>query len=92
MMIGEGRRKVREMGFDPLIVRNYNHSVGLFSVQLTNTWVHGVSSFYRVGNLTLGLENNTITSGIYKLYLLFVYKPLKIVHFCPQHFMLALKK
>lgn len=39
MAIGEARRKVREMNFDPLIVRNYNHSVGLFAIQLKNTWV-----------------------------------------------------
>lgn len=41
MAIGEGRRKVREMGFDPLILKSYNHSVGLISVQLQNTWVIG---------------------------------------------------
>lgn len=65
MAIGEGRRRVREMGYDPFIVRNYNHSVGLFSVQLLNTWINGVSSFYRVGDLVLGLDNNTITVGKY---------------------------
>lgn len=63
MAIGEARRRVREMGYDPYIVRNYNHSVGLFSVQLTDTWINGVSSFYRVGDLILGLDNNTITIG-----------------------------
>lgn len=63
MALGEARRRVREMGFDPFIVRNYNHSVGLFSVQLKNTWINGVSGFYRVGDLVLGLENNTVTIG-----------------------------
>lgn len=65
MAIGEGRRRVREMGYDPFIVRNYNHSVGLFSVQLLNTWINGVSSFYRVGDLVLGMDNNTVTISKY---------------------------
>lgn len=60
MALGEARRRVREMGYDPLIVGNYNHSVGLFAVQLKNTWIKGVSGFYRVGDLVVGLENNTI--------------------------------
>lgn len=71
MALGEARRRVREMGFDPFIVRNYNHSVGLFSVQLKNTWINGVSGFYRVGDLVLGLENNTVTIGKFFHFLLF---------------------
>lgn len=63
MAIGEARRRVREMGFDPLIVGSYNHTIGLFSVQLKNTWIKGVSGFHRVGDLLLGLENNTVTIG-----------------------------
>lgn len=63
MAIGEARRKIRENGYDPLIVPNYNHSVGLFSVQLKNTWINGVSGFYRVGDIILGLDNNTVTIG-----------------------------
>lgn len=63
MAIGEARRRVREMGFDPMIVRNYNHSIGIFMMQLKNTWIKGVSSFHRVGDLLLGLDNNTVTIG-----------------------------
>lgn len=70
MAIGEARRKVREMGCDPLIIKNYNHSVGLFSVQLKNTWINGVSGFYRVGDIILGLDNNTVTIGNMKFYTL----------------------
>lgn len=66
MAVGEARRRVREMGFDPLILKNHNHSAGLFSVQLTNTWVKGVSGFYRVGDLVLSLDNNTVTIGNWK--------------------------
>lgn len=63
MAIGEARRRVREMGFDPFLVKNYNHTVGIFTCQLKNTWIQGVSGFYRVGNLILGLDNNTVTIG-----------------------------
>lgn len=53
------------MGYDPLlIINNLNHSVGLFSIQLKNTWISGVSGFYRVGDLILSMDNNTITIGI----------------------------
>lgn len=63
MAIGEARRRVREMGFDPMVVKNYNHTIGLFSCQLKNTWVKGVSGFYRVGDLIMSLDNNTVTIG-----------------------------
>lgn len=63
MAIGEGRRRVREMGYDPLIVRNYNHSIGLFTMQLRNTWINGISGFYRIGDVQLNLDNNTVSMG-----------------------------
>uniref|UniRef100_A0A6B2EAR1 Putative hemolymph juvenile hormone binding protein n=1 Tax=Phlebotomus kandelakii TaxID=1109342 RepID=A0A6B2EAR1_9DIPT len=61
MAIAEGRKKVRAMGYDPFKVRDYNHTVGMFSMEMTNTWIIGVSSFYRVGNMTVTMENNTVT-------------------------------
>lgn len=67
MAIGEARRRVREMGFDPMILKTYNHSIGLFSCQLKNTWIKGVSGFHRVGDLIVGLDNNTVTIGKLKL-------------------------
>lgn len=75
MAIGEGRRRVREMGFDPLIIRNYNHSIGLFGIQLKNTWINGVSSFHRNGDIVLDLHNNTITIGILNFNSLSVLRP-----------------
>lgn len=65
MAIAEGRAKVRDMGYDPFIVPNYNHSVGMFSIQLSNTWISGVSSFYRVGDIIASMDNNTITLSRY---------------------------
>lgn len=69
--IGEGRRRVREMHFDPLIIRNYNHTIGLFTIQLRNTWINGVSGFYRIGDVLLNLDNNTVSMGTIFLRFLF---------------------
>lgn len=67
MAIGEGRRRVREMGYDPLIVPDYNHTFGLFLVQLKNTWINGISSFYRIEDVHLLLDNNTVSMGMLDL-------------------------
>ncbi|XP_059609052.1 uncharacterized protein LOC132256574 [Phlebotomus argentipes] len=61
MAIAEGRKKIRALGYDPFKVRDYNHTVGMFSMEMTNTWIVGVSSFYRVGNISVTMENNTVT-------------------------------
>lgn len=63
-VIAEARRKVRNMGYDPYRVDNYNNSVGLFEVELSNTWLTGVSSFHRVGNVTFTVKNNTVQADL----------------------------
>lgn len=64
MAISEGRKKIRAMKFDPYHVKDYNHTVGVFAVQISNTWLGGISSIYRVGNITLGITNNTVIVGM----------------------------
>lgn len=61
MAIAELRKKIRDMGYDPFMVKNYNHTVGLFAMKLENTWISGGSSFYRVGNIVVSMDNNTIS-------------------------------
>lgn len=63
MLIAEGRKQVRNMGYDPYQVKDYNNSVGIFGVQMTHTWIEGVSSFYRVGNISVTMINNTVIAG-----------------------------
>lgn len=63
MAIAKGRKKVRNMGYDPYKIKDYNHTVGVFGVQMSNTWVRGVSSFYRVGNISVAIENNVLIIG-----------------------------
>ncbi|EDW04051.1 uncharacterized protein LOC6561705 [Drosophila grimshawi] len=60
-VIAEGRKLVRQNGYDPYHLPDMNRTMGVFSVQLANTWISGVSSFYRVGNITAGMQNNTIS-------------------------------
>ena len=59
MVIADARKKVRALGMDPYKVKDYNTSVSVFGVALTGTWLTGISSFQRVGNLTLKIENKT---------------------------------
>lgn len=64
MAISDARKKVRDMGFDPFKVKDYNHTMGVFAMELTNTWITGLSSFYRVGDIVVGVENNTVIIGM----------------------------
>lgn len=59
--IADGRKLVRQKGLDPYHVADMNRTMGVFSVQLSNTWINGISSFYRVGNITAAMQNNTVS-------------------------------
>ncbi|XP_018326979.1 uncharacterized protein LOC108738193 isoform X3 [Agrilus planipennis] len=58
-LMAEARRKVRDMGYDPYKVDDYNQTVGLCTIFMTHTWITGLSSFHRVGNITVELQNST---------------------------------
>jgi hypothetical protein len=62
MVIADTRKKVREMSYDPYKIKDYNTTVSVFSVVLSHTWVTGLSSFQRVGNITLMMEKNTLVA------------------------------
>ncbi|KAL7741109.1 hypothetical protein ACLKA6_018142 [Drosophila palustris] len=59
--IAMGRKLFRQNGWDPYHVADINRTMGVFSVQLSNTWISGTSSFYRVGNITAAMLNNTLS-------------------------------
>jgi hypothetical protein len=65
MALAEGRRQVREMGYDPYHLPDYNYTVGIFHVDLTHSWVSGISSFYRVGNVSVTMEENILYVGVH---------------------------
>uniref|UniRef100_A0A1A9V880 Uncharacterized protein n=1 Tax=Glossina austeni TaxID=7395 RepID=A0A1A9V880_GLOAU len=60
MVIAEARKKVRENGCDPFRLPDYNRTVGVFSMQLSNSWINGISSFYRVGDVIVLMANKTV--------------------------------
>ncbi|XP_026323309.1 uncharacterized protein LOC113232746 [Hyposmocoma kahamanoa] len=61
MILIDVGKKVRELGFDPYRLKDYvsNDTVPFFSVALYNTWITGVSTFHRVGNITVKVANGT---------------------------------
>lgn len=59
-LIAEARKRVRAHGYDPLEMKDYNNTLGVISVQLTRTRVMGLSSFHRVGDVSLNMTNNTV--------------------------------
>lgn len=63
-IVAEGRKVVRERKYDPYYVPDYNHTIGLFNVYMTHTWLTGLSSFYRVGNVTFEIRNHTLSAGV----------------------------
>ncbi|XP_075978601.1 uncharacterized protein LOC142978160 [Anticarsia gemmatalis] len=62
MVIIDARNKYRDMQLDPYQIKDYNKSVGIFTVRLFNTLLTGISSFHRIGNITFMMENNTFVT------------------------------
>lgn len=60
MIIIDARKKLIEMKMDPFKVEDFNTTTNIFEVKLHNTWLTGLSSLYRVGNISLYLKNNTL--------------------------------
>lgn len=65
MVISEVRKYVRCKNYDPYRVDNYNNTAGLFTVELTNIWLNGLATFYRVGNMTVSMKNNILNVGMH---------------------------
>jgi len=65
MALAEGRRRVREMGYDPYNLPDYNYTAGILQVDLTHSWLSGISYFYRVGNVSVEMEDNILYMGVH---------------------------
>lgn len=51
--------------YDPLEINEYENN-GIIGIRIFNTIISGISSFYRVGDLTLKMiDNNLIISMIF---------------------------
>ncbi|XP_063995360.1 uncharacterized protein LOC135172860 [Diachasmimorpha longicaudata] len=60
MAVAEARKQVSDMGYDPYRIKDYSQTGGIFTVTSTHTWLTGLASFYRMGNITLTMENGTV--------------------------------
>ncbi|XP_054277630.1 uncharacterized protein LOC128996367 [Macrosteles quadrilineatus] len=56
----EGRKLVRQMGYDPFKVDDFVHTTGVLGLDVTHIWITGLASFHRIGNITVSMENNTV--------------------------------
>lgn len=65
MFVSEMRKLVRNKNYDPYKVENYNNTAGIFTLELSNIWVTGLATFYRVGNVTVVMRNNTLHVGMH---------------------------
>ncbi|XP_032683264.1 uncharacterized protein LOC116849812 [Odontomachus brunneus] len=60
MAVAEARRQVRAMGYDPYRVPDYTQSAGIFTVISSHTWITGLASFYRMGNITITMQKGNV--------------------------------
>lgn len=68
MAVAEARKQVSQMGYDPYKLKDYTQSVGVFTVTSSHTWITGLASFYRMGNITITLENGIVSVVFEKIY------------------------
>ncbi|KAB0801172.1 hypothetical protein PPYR_05526 [Photinus pyralis] len=59
-LLSEARSKVRELNYDPFMLDDYNYTATLFTLDMTHTWLTGLSTFHRVGNMTFEVRNHSL--------------------------------
>lgn len=72
MAVAEARKQVSDMGYDPYRLKDYSQNVGIFTITSTHTWITGLASFYRMGNITLTMKNNTVNFNISSRYFIII--------------------
>lgn len=65
LAVAEGRRYVKEKGYDPYHIRNYTINEGDYSINITHFVLNGLSKFYRVGNVSLSMDTGVIQIGLH---------------------------
>lgn len=57
----EGRTYVKEQGYDPYTMQNRSLNIaGLLKINITEFTLRGLSRFYRVGEVSLSMDNGTV--------------------------------
>lgn len=60
-MITDIRKIIRSSNVDPYFINDYNQTVGMITLKLKNTHLIGQSSFYRVGDVIVTIDNYIVT-------------------------------
>ncbi|XP_050432754.1 uncharacterized protein LOC126840835 [Adelges cooleyi] len=64
LLIAESRQQIKSLGFDPWriedVVNAFNFNI--FSLDVNNIWITGLSSIYRLGDINVSIQNRTIIS------------------------------
>ena len=45
-------------------MNDYNTSVGIFDIFMSHTWLYGLSSIHRVGDIVFEIKNNTVYANV----------------------------
>lgn len=68
LAFSEGRRYVRDHGYDPLHIEQHGFVVGgVVNINISEFTVKGLSKFNRVGNLSLSMDAGIIQFGVHVL-------------------------
>lgn len=59
-LVADVRNRIRNAKLDPYQVADYNNSVGIFDVQMSQTWLYGLSSIHRSGDIIFEIKNKTV--------------------------------
>lgn len=59
-MVCDIRKKLRSIGMDPYKVPDYNNTVAVVDVYLTNTWLYGISSFHRTKDIIIEMRDRAV--------------------------------
>lgn len=61
----EGRRYVKDQGYDPYFLKNYTRDIGFLTVNVTNFYLRGLSRFYRVGEIPFSMDSGVVEAGVH---------------------------
>lgn len=60
LAIAEARKFVRNNDFDPYFMPDYQYATSIYSVDITQIILVGLSSFYRIGDIKVSMNNLTL--------------------------------
>jgi hypothetical protein len=63
-LIVDIRHRIRAKNLDPYKVNDYNTTVGVFDIFMSHTWLYGLSSVHRFGDIILQIKNNSVSASL----------------------------